>query len=94
MNTHNLARATFVLERSTARDLTYLSRRMGRSRSDLVREILSPTISDLAEMLRNVPERPEASDLDSFRTAALSLMGDAYAQGLDALSVGRGAGHE
>ena len=40
MNTETLARATFVLNKSAAEDLTYLSTRMGQSRSALVREIL------------------------------------------------------
>ena len=88
MNTENLARTTFVLDRSTSEDLAYLSSRMGRSRSSLVREILSPTIADLASLIRQVPESPTESDLEGFRRAGLDLMGDAYSAGLQVLGVG------
>lgn len=90
MNTETLARTTFVLDRSTNEDLAYLSSRMGRSRSSLVREILSPAISDLAALIRQVPETPTPADLDSFRRAGLDLMGAAYSSGLQVLEVSRG----
>lgn len=85
MNTDKLARATFVLEKETSRDLSYLARRMGRSRSDLVREILSPTISDLASMVRAIPADPTPADLERFRRAGVDVMSDAYQAGLQEL---------
>ena len=55
MNTETLARATFVLDKSTAQDLFYLSSRMGQSRSELVRELLRPAVSELAALMRAIP---------------------------------------
>lgn len=69
MNTETLARVTFVLDRSTAEDLAYLSQRMGQSRSALVREVLASPVAGMAEMLRQVPDNPTAEDV---RQLALS----------------------
>lgn len=90
MNTQNYARTTFVLDRSTASDLTYLSRRMGRSRSDLVREILAPSIAELAGLVRCLPDQPGPDDVERFRRGAVVLIGDAYQHGLVALDASKG----
>lgn len=71
MNTEKLARATFVLSKSANDDLAYVSRRMRQSRSALVREVLEPGISDMAALLRALPENPGPSDLAKFRGAAV-----------------------
>lgn len=89
MNTETLARATFVLDKSTAQDLSYLSSRMCQSRSELVRELLRPAVSELAALMRAIPENPTAADVERFRINGLSLMADAYADGLTALEAGK-----
>lgn len=89
MNTETLARATFVLDKSTAEDLTYLSSRMGQSRSELVREMLRPAVSELAALLRAIPENPTEADLDKFRIGGMTVMADAYSAGLSTLGVTR-----
>lgn len=63
MNTDNLARCTFVLDRSTARHLAYLSRRFQRSRSDIVRELLKAPVETMAELVQRVPDNPSPEDL-------------------------------
>lgn len=91
MNTETLTRATFVLDKSTAQDLSYLSARMGQSRSELVRELLRPAVSELAALMRSIPDKPTADDVERFRLDGLSLMADAYSDGLATL-LGRGHG--
>lgn len=63
MNTDNLARCTFVLDRTTAHHLAYLSRRFQRSRSDIVRELLKDPIKTMAELVQRVPDDPSPEDL-------------------------------
>lgn len=63
MNTDNLARCTFVLDRTTAHHLAYLSRRFQRSRSDIVRELLKDPIETMAELVQRVPDDPSPEDL-------------------------------
>lgn len=63
MNTDNLARCTFVLDRSTAHHLAYLSRRFQRSRSDIVRELLKAPIETMAELVERIPDDPSPEDL-------------------------------
>lgn len=74
MNTQNLARVTFVLDRATAEDLSYLSRRMGQSRSSLVREVLASPISGMAEMLRGLPDNPSPSDVRQLALTGLDAV--------------------
>ena len=81
MNTETLARATFVLDKSTAQDLSYLASRMGQSRSELVREILGPTVSEMASLFRSIPDQPTEADLERLRDGGLSLMDSAYLTG-------------
>jgi len=63
MNTDNLARCTFVLDRATAHHLSYLSRRFQRSRSEIVRDLLREPIQTMAEFVERVPDDPTAEDL-------------------------------
>ena len=63
MNTDNLARCTFVLDRTTAHHLAYLSRRFQRSRSDIVRELLKEPVETMAELVQRVPDDPSPEDL-------------------------------
>jgi len=63
MNTEILARCTFVLDRTTAEHLAYLSGRFRRSRSDIVRELLKEPIEFMAQMVEFVPEDPSPDDL-------------------------------
>lgn len=56
MNEEKLVRATFVLDRETGERLNYVARRMGRSRSDLVREMLKEPAEMMERWVRTVPE--------------------------------------
>lgn len=62
MNTDNLARSTFVLDRSTADQLAFISRRMGVSRSALVRDVLAEPVALMATWVRSLPDDPQPSD--------------------------------
>ena len=81
MNANNLARATFVLSRSVHEDLDYLSKRTRQSRSALVREVLEPSIVEMARALRKIPEKPTIADLDQFKVDALRFMDEVHAEG-------------
>ena len=60
MNTDRFARATFVLDRSTVEGIAYLSRRLRRSRSDLVRDVLAYPVEGMVKLLERHPEGSEA----------------------------------
>lgn len=69
MNTSKLARSTFVLDRETHVQLDYVSKRMGVSRSELVRDILAEPISLMAKWMLSVPD--DASGEDAARVQAV-----------------------
>jgi predicted transcriptional regulator len=81
MNTSKLARATFVLSKSVKTDLDYLSQRIGQSRSSLVRDVLEPAVTEMAALLRTLPDQPDADQVDMFVDRALSRV-DGVASGL------------
>lgn len=56
MNTDRLARATFVLDRSTVDGLAYLSRRLRASRSEIVRGVLTDPVHGMVSILSKQPE--------------------------------------
>ena len=74
MNEETLARATFVLHRETAEDLAYMSERMGVSRSELVRELLTEPVAKMAEVLRGVPADPKEADLRQLAIDGLDMI--------------------
>jgi hypothetical protein len=74
MNTDNLARCTFVLDRSTAHHLAYLSRRFQRSRSDIVRELLKAPVETMAELVQRVPDQPTPEDLRQLVISGLEMV--------------------
>jgi hypothetical protein len=45
---------------------------MGTSRSSLVREVLEPGITEMAAMLRALPDQPTSQDIDLFGEDAAS----------------------
>lgn len=76
MNTDNLARCTFVLDKETAQHLAYLSRRFRRSRSDIVREVLREPVEVMATLVRSVPDAPTEADINQLRLAGLEIVED------------------
>ena len=58
MNTDNLQRATFVLDRPTAERLTVIAARMGLSRSQLVRDVLLEPIELMHRWVTALPDKP------------------------------------
>ena len=64
MNTDQLARATFVLDRATFEQLGFISRRMKVSRSELVRDVLAEPVALMAKWVQSVPEHPTDDDKD------------------------------
>ncbi len=78
MNTDNLARCTFVLDRTTAHQLSYLSRRFRRSRSDIVRELLKDSVDTMAKLVQQVPDQPTAQELQQMVISGLGMV-DRYA---------------
>lgn len=78
MNTDNLARCTFVLDRRTAHQLAYLSRRFRRSRSDIVRELLKESVDTMAQLVEQVPDDPTPEQLRQMALSGLDMV-DRYA---------------
>lgn len=56
MNKDKLARTTFVLDRSTSESLSRVARRMGVSRSALVREVLTEPVEMMAKWVDDLPD--------------------------------------
>lgn len=69
MNTEKYARVTFVLDRSTATGLHYVSKAMGLSASELARGLLEQPISMMCDNVRAL----ESGD-DAERSAALETL--------------------
>lgn len=90
MNADKLTRATFVLDRETSEDLSYLAHRFGQSRSALVRGVLAPSISDLARVVRQVPDNPTPRQVGRFRREGLRLVDAAQDEVNTALGRTRG----
>lgn len=59
MNTTRYARVTMVLDRHTDEGLSYLSRRFGRSKSELVRDVLEEPVRGMVGMLQRFPDGAE-----------------------------------
>lgn len=72
MNNAKLARATFVIDRETADQLSYISRRMKVSRSELVRDVLAEPVAMMSKWVQATPEVPTPEDADAI-TAAIQL---------------------
>lgn len=90
MNTDLLARTTFVLDRATSDRLTAISRKLGVSRSSLVRDVLQEPVELMHRWVDSMPAEgmtPEAaqalmgsieSDIGEFldtKAAQLDLLG-------------------
>lgn len=82
MNTELLVRSTFVLDRVTASRLDYVSRVLGRSRSDLVREVLAEPVRVMAE-LAGLWEK--TGDVNQLQLAGLDHVEQAVTQACDRL---------
>lgn len=75
MNKNRYSRVTLVLHRSTDEGLSYLSTRLNRSKSELVREVLAEPVELMRELLG---KHPEGSELDPRQLAldGLQVVGD------------------
>jgi hypothetical protein len=63
MNTDELARTTFVLRRDTHEQLNTISRRMGVSRSELVRDVLREPVALMSKWVESLPEDAGPGDV-------------------------------
>ena len=73
MNTQRLARATFVLERETHDQLDRVSRTLGVSRSELVRDMLAEPVALMAKWVDLVPANPTPEEK---RALMAGMLGD------------------
>ncbi len=64
MNAEKLARTTFVLDRETHEKLSELASLLGRSRSDLVREVVAEPIRFMHSQLAKLPQDRPLSEAD------------------------------
>ena len=69
MNTDQLARTTFVLQRETHEQLNRISRRLGVSRSVLVRDVLAEPVALMDKWMASVPPDATADDVGAARDA-------------------------
>jgi hypothetical protein len=67
MNTAKLARSTFVLDRETHSQLRRISVRMGVSRSELVRDVLTEPVAMMAKWVDALPDDSSPADGDLLR---------------------------
>lgn len=76
MNTDRLSRCTFVLDRETADTLTYISNRLGRSRSWIVRDVLRDPVRVMAYMCDAADPISSPGDIQRVMTLALQVVDD------------------
>ncbi len=94
MNTDLLARSTFVIDRTTAEQLTAIAARLGVSRSALVRDVLAEPVDLMHRWVSSLPASPSAEDAASL----LSRMGVELEEWVDSKAaqlelLGGGGGH-
>lgn len=73
-------RTTLTLDDDLYRDLTYLSQRMGVSRSALVSRLLDEAVSDLRGLVEQVPESPSPETLLRLRGQSERLIDERLAE--------------
>lgn len=93
MNTDQLARTTFVLDRVTSDRLSAIARRMGVSRSALVRDVLAEPVELMHRWVTSLPENPTAEDAERLMGSMESDLGgflDSKSAQFDLLTRGSG----
>jgi len=60
-------RMSFTVPMEVRRDLDYLSQRMGVSRSALLVQLIQQPVSDLRQLVRDVPKTPSKGDMKRLR---------------------------
>ena len=89
MNRDRYARVTLVLDRHTDEGLGYLSRRLRRSKSELVRDVLDEPVKGMVGMLQRFPDGEEI-DPRQLAIAGLELIDSVIDEPLKTL---HGAAH-
>lgn len=91
MNTDALARTTFVLDRETSLQLDSISRRMGVSRSSLVRDVLREPVAMMAGWVDRLPtdRAVTPSDAVEFRDSMQLDLIDFIERHVDDMAAGR-----
>ena len=89
MNRDRYARVTLVLDRRTDEGLGYLSRRLRRSKSELVRDVLEEPVKGMVGMLLRFPDGEEI-DPRQLAIAGLELIDSVIDEPLKTL---HGAAH-
>lgn len=84
-NTMNRVRASFTLPPEVVRELDYVSRRLGATKSSIVSEVLSEALGPLSELLRAVPEGSTVSDADGSLMRFRGVSGDIIRDRLNSL---------
>ena len=69
-----IKRVTLSLPDDLAKDLTYIHRRIGISKSALVASLLSDAVPDLRALLEQLPPEPDDKDLLRLRGASIDLI--------------------
>lgn len=72
-----MKRTSFSLPPDLVSDLSYVSRRLGVSRSGLVSELLGSVVGSYAQILNDLPEGPDGLsevDVKRFRGASAALV--------------------
>lgn len=93
MNSEQLARATFVLDRATSDRLTVIAGRMGVSRSALVRDVLQEPVELMHRWVTSMPANATPEDADALLGRMETDLGsfiDSKAAQLDLLRVEEG----
>lgn len=81
----NMQRASFTLPPEVVSNLTYVSRRMGVTKSSIVSEVLSEALGPLSTLLRSIPEDATSDDAAAALMRFRGASGDVIRGRLDAL---------
>lgn len=90
MNTDQLVRATFVLDRATSERLSAISARLGVSRSALVRDVLQEPTELMHRWVEGLPDTLTRADAEALMGRVEADLGeflDSRAAQLDLLGV-------
>jgi hypothetical protein len=68
------SRTSFTLPHEVRSDLTFLSSRLGVSRSSLLAELLQEPLHNLRELVEAIPPSPTPADLLRFKGASESVI--------------------
>lgn len=78
-------RCTFSLPVDTAKNLSFVAKRMGVSQSAVLANVLDEPLADLAALFRGLPAKPTEADVLRLRGASVDVIRLRVREALDAV---------